>query len=212
MRYAHTGSQVWAFSGLPIGDLLSKMATSFVLGWQEHCWCTDSSRRQEAGFQFPERMWSHMVTGARYVGDALWLSRALCENCLREGIRSVYSVPFEIQGPLDGGPFWLDFRIELRPLRWTHKRKEFIVLPPWSVQRQYAFGMLLGRMSRWREMGLEPIEMSEALICMFLDFYKHGWSKKSLRKAVYRAGQRCSSSDKSLIIRIYHLSFCMISR
>ena len=92
-----------------------------------------------------------------------------------------------------------------------HKRKELIALPPWSVQRQYAFGILLGRMSRWREMGLEPTEMSEALICLFLDFYKHGWSKKSLRKAVYRAAQRCSNSDKSLIIRIYHLSFCMIS-
>ena len=211
MRFAHTGTQVWTFSGLPIGGLLSKTATSFVLGWQEHCWRTDRSRRQAAGFGFPDRLWPHLVARARYVDDVLWLSRALCEGCLRDGIRHVYAVPFEVEGPVQGALSWLDFRIELKPLRWTAKRKEFIALPPWAVQKQYAFGILLGRVSRWSEMGLGPAETSEALLALFVDFYKHGWSKKALRKAVYRVAQRCSARDKSLMLRTFHWSFCVLS-
>ena len=124
----------------------------------------------------------------------------------------VYSVPIEVEGPVQGALSWLDFRIELQLLRGTPKRKEFVALPPWAVQKQYAFGILLGRVARWSEMGLGPAETSEALLALFFDFYKHGWSKKALRKAVYRVAQRCSTRDKSLMIRTFHWSFCLFSR
>ena len=45
---AACSTQVWSISGLSIGGLLSKVAASTVLGWQEHCWNFDQNRRQVA--------------------------------------------------------------------------------------------------------------------------------------------------------------------
>ena len=122
LKYAHTGSRVWSFSGLPIGGLLSQAATSFVLGWQEHIWYFDDNKRMAYNFEWSDRMWNHMVACGRYVDDVLWLSYALCECCLRqEGTQSVYSVPFEITGPTGDTISWLETKIQLRPLVWCSR-------------------------------------------------------------------------------------------
>ena len=207
MEFAHTGSQAWTFTGLPIGGLLSKAATSFVLGWQEHCWNTDSSKRRAANFEWSDRLWNHMVARGRCVDDLLWLSFALCESCLREGVQHAYSVPFEIEGPTDGALCWLDFKVQLRPLIWACKRKDFIALPPWAVSSQYAFGILMGRMSGWKEMHLRPLELAEALVGLFSDFNRRGWTKRSLRKTIYRVAPRCMRRDGCLLLRVFHTYF-----
>ncbi|CAE7634748.1 unnamed protein product, partial [Symbiodinium sp. KB8] len=98
LKYAHTGSRVWSFSGLPIGGLLSQATTSFVLGWQEHIWSFDDNKRMAYNFEWSDRMWNHMVARGRYVDDVLWLSYA----------------PFEITGPTGDTISWLETKIQLR--------------------------------------------------------------------------------------------------
>ena len=62
LRFAYAGTQVWSFLGLPIGGLLSKVAASTVLGWQEHCWNFDQNRRQVAQYWWDDRLWMTVVS------------------------------------------------------------------------------------------------------------------------------------------------------
>ena len=208
IKFAYTGNKVWTFTGLPIGGLLSKTATAFVLGLQEHRWNTEPHRRAQCLFDWPDRMWSHLVCRARYVDDILWLSFALCEKCLSEGVRCVYDVPFEVTKP-DGNKLqWLDFVITLRPsVFYAYRRKPFLPIPPWAAGKQYAFGVLFGRVSRWQEMGLQPLEVLEAMVCLLFDFKRHGWNKKWLRKPVYRVAARCSGETCQLVLKGFRLCF-----
>ena len=153
-------------------------------------------------------MWSHLVCRARYVDDILWLSLALCEKCLSEGVRCVYDVPFEVTKPEGNKLQWLDFILTLRPSAfWAYRRKPFLPIPPWAADKQYAFGILFGRVSRWKEMRLQPLEVLEAMVCLLFDFKRHGWNKKWLRKPVYRVAARCSGETGLLVLKGFRLCF-----
>ena len=108
LRFAYAGTQVWSFLGLPIGGLLSKVAASTVLGWQEHCWNFDQNRRQVAQYWWDDRLWSHSVARGRYVDDLIGSAGRFAS--LEEGVQHAYSVPFEVTVPgHDGVLTWLDF-------------------------------------------------------------------------------------------------------
>lgn len=208
MKYCHTGTKVWEFSGLPIGGLLSKMAASCVLGWQEHDWRQDADRRHGERFHWPDRLWNHMVARGRYVDDILWVSRALCSDCLTAAIPVVYTVPFDVQTmSADGKLTWLDFEISLPEMRWSVRKKPFVPRLPWAVSQRYAFSIISGRVSRWQEMKLLPEDFAEALVDIFAAFRLAGWQKKHLRKAVFRVAQRKAGVLEGLIVHIFHACF-----
>ena len=201
MKFAQTGTKVWTYTGLLIGGMLSKVATSCVLGLQEHNWCTDSSLRAAASYHWPDRMWSHMVARSRYCDDVLWISRSLCTTCLQAAIAVVYTVPFDTQFPTaDHKLTWLDFCISLQPLTWAPR-------PPGHVDKRYVFAVLAGRVARLRQMQLGALETVEALICLFSDFTQAGWSKRMLRKSVYRVATRCPHPHSRLIVLVFHAWF-----
>ena len=103
---------------------------------------------------------------------------------------------------------WLDFVITLRPsVFYAYRRKPFLPIPPWAAGKQYAFGVLFGRVSRWQEMGLQPLEVLEAMVCLLFDFKRHGWNKKWLRKPVYRVAARCSGETCQLVLKGFRLCF-----
>lgn len=201
LRFAYTGTQVWSFSGLPIGGLLSKVAASTVLGWQEHCWNFDQNRRQVAQFWWDDRLWSHSVARGRYVDDLIWFSRSLCTGCLEEGVQHAYSVPFEVTVPGNNGVLtWLDFSIVLPSMRWTAKRKQFVPPMPWAASKTYAFSVLSGRVTRWQEMQLLPEDLAAAMVQLFCDFLRAGWKKQHLRSAVFRVAHRKQPLTGKLLV------------
>ena len=208
LRYAHTGTQVWSFTGLPIGGLLSKVAASTVLGWEEHCWNSSSDRRRDGLFWWNDRLWSHSVARGRYVDDLIWVSRSLCVGCLEEGVQLAYSVPFEVTVPTDDGMLiWLDFSISLPSFHWTAKRKQFVPPLPWAASSNYLFSLLSGRLARWQEMQLLPEDLAVAMVHLFCDFMRAGWKKSNLRKGVFRVAQRSPTRAGKLLVAAFHSCF-----
>eukprot|EP00435_Cladocopium_sp_Y103_P037765 s963_g10.t1 len=208
LRFAHTGTQVWSFTGLPIGGLLSKAAASTVLGWEEHVWNFSDEKRRAAQFWWSDRLWSHTVARGRYVDDVLWISRSLCHGCLEEGVEHAYSVPFETTVPTeDGMLMWLDFSISLPSLHWTAKRKQFVPPLPWAASKDYVFSVLSGRVARWREMQLLPEDLAVAMVCLFCDFLRAGWKKSHLRKSVFRVAQRLPTQVGKVLVAAFHSCF-----
>ena len=184
------------------------MAASCVFGWQEHDWRQDADRRHGERFHWPDRLWNHMVARGRYVDDILWVSRALCSDCLTAAIPVVYTVPFDVQTmSADGKLTWLDFEISLPEMRWSVRKKPFVPRLPWAVSQRYAFSIISGRVSRWQEMKLLPEDFAEALVDIFAAFRLAGWQKKHLRKAVFRVAQRKAGVLEGLIVHIFHACF-----
>ena len=90
------GQSVFRLRGLPIGGVLSKIATSLVLAEEEFEWQCASNRRRHLGFSRTCGRWNREVARGRYVDDVLWISGVYCTNCLTHGVQCCYSVPFDL--------------------------------------------------------------------------------------------------------------------
>ena len=72
--YVSLGQTIFRFKGLPpIGGVLSKVATSIVLGEQEVLWQHSPRRRHALGCAATTAPWNKEVARGRYVDDLLVL-------------------------------------------------------------------------------------------------------------------------------------------
>ena len=55
--------------GLPIGGLMSRIAASCVLAWQEACWVASELRRAACGFHVEGLQWAQLAVCRRYVDN-----------------------------------------------------------------------------------------------------------------------------------------------
>lgn len=92
--------------------LLSKVATTIVLGAQERRWTENAERRNEHGFN-PGFPWRQAVCHIRYIDDVILLSKCFCHRCLIDLVNTIYSVPFDCTSENDQ-LVWLDMIISLK--------------------------------------------------------------------------------------------------
>ena len=91
MTLVCTGDVVWQMKGLAIGGIVSSVAVSLVLGFQEAVWDEDPGLRANHGFDFGSRHVRECVGFKRYVDDVLSCSCVLCGSCLFQFLTAVYS-------------------------------------------------------------------------------------------------------------------------
>ena len=196
-------------SGLPIGGLASKVATSFVLGYMEQEFRTNQATREEKHFALDGKHDSECVSGVRYVDDIFACSKVFCENCIQAYINCTYTskalkttVTFDQQAQSPGQYLWLDFKITFddkqqprlhmapRETEWIKGDTEYPV--KWrtprftgyvdSTQRSIARGILIGRMCRLNEMGLETEKLDSAILEEIALWERAHWPRQELRK------------------------------
>ncbi|CAD7947240.1 unnamed protein product [Amoebophrya sp. A120] len=107
LRYFQVGSDtVYALPpgvGSPIGGINSKVVASVTLCGDEH-----------RAYLSPSPLLVGDITRRkRYVDDCFGISFTLCEECLSQNTRSVYSVPFENVERSSVAVTWLDMRNEV---------------------------------------------------------------------------------------------------
>ena len=83
-----------------IGGLLSKIATTTVLGAQERRWTENAERRNAHGFN-PSFPWRQAVCHIRYIDDVILLSKCFCHKCLVDLVNTIYSVQFDCTSESD---------------------------------------------------------------------------------------------------------------
>jgi len=77
---ARCGDQMVATDGVPTGGMLSKIATSIILGWAEHVVCTDIYKMRELGVDIAGIPFNELICCLRYVDDVLFISHMLCKS------------------------------------------------------------------------------------------------------------------------------------
>ena len=91
--FCSLGSTIIRMSGLPIGGLLSRIAASAVLAWEEHM-CV-----QQWPFNFglscSAPCWHQAVVARRYIDDVVIISKLLCFSCLVDMTHAMYTVKFD---------------------------------------------------------------------------------------------------------------------
>ena len=65
--FCKMGGIVFKMDGLPIGDLMSRIAASFALAWEEESFLRSRSKRESADFFVPGHSWGQLV-GSSCVG------------------------------------------------------------------------------------------------------------------------------------------------
>ena len=132
--YACIGSLVVAIAGLPIGAVLSSLAVSALLGYQEAKFLEQAHPDYgiRKGRARDEVMW------LRYVDDALAASNSICPKCLYELITQCYTLKLSPCSGLpdknpEGPHVWVDVQIIVIGFN--------IYLEPKNVARAWSRGM-----------------------------------------------------------------------
>ena len=71
ISFASVGNVVAQMTGVPIGGVLSKVATSVVLNWAEHVWHDRFLDLQNSFYSPMTLTWSQAVAHMRYVDDVI---------------------------------------------------------------------------------------------------------------------------------------------
>lgn len=181
--YVSLGQTIFRLKGLPIGGVLSKVATSIVLGEQEVLWQRSPRRRHALGFAVATLVWSHEVARGRYVDDLLWVSGVYSGACMYVAIQSSYSVPFDL---CESGQHvtWLDLRLHAL-ISWSMKPRPWVLPPQWSSQLGFIHSFLAGRLARFDECMLSFEAWLDAAIAVLYGFQRAGWSGHLVKSVVF---------------------------
>ena len=197
--YVSLGQSVFRLRGLPIGGVLSKIATSLVLGEEEFEWQCASNRRRRLGFSRTCGCWNREVARGRYVDDVLWISGVYCTNCLMHGVQCCYSVPFDL---CEAGEHvtWLDLVFHAPRCIWTMKPKNWTLPPSWSVHKGFSHSFLCGRFARFDECKLSTEAWLDAAIAILIGFRSAGWSCCAIKGAIFRATAKRSRFTRTCLL------------
>ena len=195
------GTTVFRLKGLPIGGVLSKVATSLVLGEEERVWKWDSGRRRRLGYAAVHSSWDKEVARARYVDDLLWVSGVYCVPCLIRAICHCYSVEFDVAST-GSHVEWLDVVLHVETLSWSMKRKTWVLPPPWGAARHFAHSFISGRLSRFDEVGLGLEAWVEACTQVFMGLRDAGWPARVAKAAAYRATAVRNKSQRAYLLAV----------
>lgn len=183
VTYVAVGSHVMQLSTLPIGGLMSMIASAMVLCLNEHKWLEQQGEWAKHGF-FHNVKWDQQVASLRYVDDLIQISSFFCVDCLNILPSLVYNVPFDLsqQGvQVD----WLDLQVSLDPFALSMISKPMNIKPPWAVQPGYLRAWLAGRFARWGQVGLSYTQKAEEIIKIFWSLVELGYKIPTLRCLVY---------------------------
>ena len=205
MSFCTLGDMVWKMTGLPIGGVVSKVATSFVLAVQEHDWAMNIARRRGHGFSRRVHAWDFEVARARYVDDILWVSGRYCHACLSDAVSLAYSVPFDIDA-CAASVTWLDMELRLPDLTWRMKPTLWTLPPPWGAPKGYAHSFLCGRFQRWSEVRLCDDAWLTAATNLLLSFRDAGWPESAIRAAIFKAG-KLKRYRRDMVLKVLRVSF-----
>ena len=205
MSFCTLGDIVWKMTGLPIGGVVSKVASSFVLAVEEHDWALNIAHRRGHGFSRRVHAWDFEVARARYVDDILWMSGRYCHDCLCHAVSLAYSVPFDIDA-CAASATWLDMELRLPDLSWRMKPSMWTLPPPWGAPKGYALSFLCGRIQRWSEVRLSEDAWLTAATNLLLSFRDAGWPRRVIRAAVFKAG-RLTRIKRDMLLKVLHVSF-----
>ncbi|CAE7223393.1 unnamed protein product [Symbiodinium sp. CCMP2592] len=136
------GHAVAMLSGLPIGGLMSKLASSMVLCQEEENWKTNHMQRQRAGFYSLRQSWRRTVCHVRYVDDVFLGTHSFCKDCLVDLLLHVYQERFDVAE--DEFPLHFLDMVVGSDKRLTPKRKVLQIPPPWATGEGYIRPLLLG--------------------------------------------------------------------
>ena len=184
--FCSLGDMVFSLRGLPIGGVLSKIASSCVLGLEEEAWELSPQRRASLGFAATSPCWNQEVARGRYVDDIFWASGVYCHACLCVAVERTYSVKFDVEQQ-SCVIQWLDIRFDTLRHTWRMKEKAWRISPPWALSDRAAVSLLRGRFSRWAEVPLDDGMWCEALISVLIGFRDSGWVCKRARGVAFRA-------------------------
>ena len=197
--YVSLGRSVFRLKGLPIGGVLSKVATSLVLGEEEFQWQCAPRRRRDLGFTATSNSWNSEVARGRYVDDLLWVSGVYCATCLFTAVQHCYTVDFEL---CESGEkvTWLDMCFHARCTAWSMKPKQWVLPPPWSSPKGFAHSFLCGRLARLDECKLSMSDWLDATVAILVGFRSAGWSKRVVRGAIFKSTIRRGKLDRTCLL------------
>lgn len=185
--------------GLPIGGVLSKIAASYVLGFEEHEWLCDIVRRSSLGFIALSSSWDCEVARGRYVDDILWVSAVYCHGCLAAALPYMYSVPFTVE-PERAVVKWLDMHFCSVSLTWSMAPKVWAFPPPWGAEKGFLRSFFGGRLHRWQEVPLDTGSWTEAVVNVLVDLKIAGWPFSVVRAAAFQAWRGPCRARKALLL------------
>ena len=87
---------VYELKGLPIGEVLSGLCLSVLLGTQEYVWNSNRLEQIKAGFDFGSFRGSQCIALLRYEDDILMISVRYCRRCLVEFGKKSYLIPVSV--------------------------------------------------------------------------------------------------------------------
>ncbi len=202
VTYVAVGSHVMQLSTLPIGGLMSMIASAMVLCLNEHKWLEQQGEWAKHGF-FHNVKWDQQVASLRYVDDLIQISSFFCVDCLSVIPRLVYNVPFDLsqQGvQVD----WLDLQVSLDPFTLSMISKSMNIKPPWAVQPGYLRAWLAGKFARWCQVGLSYTQKAEEIIKIFWSLVELGYQLPTLRCLVYSFKSERWCDEQQILATCFH--------
>ena len=182
--FCYVGNMVFRLSGLPIGGLLSRVASGYVLACDESAWTSSVSSQRQSGFFIPGVRWTNLLVCRRYIDDLLILSRAWCYDCLCALPAFIYKVPFD-PGPNSRTLTWLDMEINLDTICLGLKSTPFRIPPPWDVTQQRLRNLFWARLSRYQQLQLTEIVWQEDLCFQMVCLLRQHVGRRRLRNLVF---------------------------
>lgn len=185
MCVCRVGDACFRLEGLPIGGVLSKIAASIVLGFEEEAWLHNVELPRRMGFTATSPAWGKEVARARYVDDIIWISGVYCQQCLSVALKAMYSVKFDIasEGPVVN---WLDMSLHTQCLQWFMVQKPCVFPPYWGAPRGFLRSFLSGRFHRWYEIPLEDDAWLAALHVLY-SLHKQSWPATWVQAAFFQS-------------------------
>ena len=172
---ATVGDKVFALRCLPIGGLMSKVASSVVLGGQERRFKQNVDSQVQEGFRYGHG-WNHPVLHVRYIDDILLASTIYCRRCLSFATTRIYTVPFDISEGSSNTLVWLDMKLFLDSGSLGLHTKPLCPAPPWHAGVPYLRSLFLGRFRRWSVIRPVDSEWRRACFILLQDLKDCSWS------------------------------------
>eukprot|EP00435_Cladocopium_sp_Y103_P013886 s117_g3.t1 len=180
--FCSLGNMIVRMQGLPIGGLLSRIAASAVLAWEEHSWV--EGWPCNFGLDASTPAWESAVFARRYIDDLVVVSKLLCFDCLVGMTQAMYTVTFD---PAEKSRQlrWLDVVFDLDSLCLNIKRSMFPFPPPWDTCQYKLRAFLWGRLARYRQIGLDMSKKQNDLGLFLVSLRQQKFSRRRLRQAVF---------------------------